>query len=376
MNVSERLFRELMGRAGIAVNGPEPWDIHVSDPRFYGRVLAWKNLGLGEAYMDGWWDCPRLDEFFCRVLSAGLEDQVRGNLRLALSLVPALVLNRQTRRLSRRVARRHYDLDTALFAAFLDPNMQYSCAYFTDGEDLERAQLAKMELICAKLGLGPEDHLLDIGCGFGGLARYAASTRGCRVTGVNISREQLAFARKFCAGLPVELVERDYRELSGTYSRVVSVGMFEHVGARNHRAFLRAVRRVLEPGGVFLLHTIGSNRSAAACDPWINRYIFPGGQLPSPAQIGAAGEGLFVIEDWHNLGPHYARTLRCWHENFEAAWPRLAERFDERFHRMWRYYLLSCAGAFAARDIQVWQLVMTPTGAAQPACRLGAAGTC
>lgn len=181
MNVSERLFRELMGRAGVAVNGPEPWDIHVSDPRLYGRVLAWKNLGLGEAYMDGWWDCPRLDEFFRRVLSAGLEGQVRGNLRLALSLVPALVLNRQTRRLSRRVARRHYDLDADLFAAFLDPHMQYSCAYFTDGEDLERAQAAKMELVCAKLGLGPQDHLLDIGCGFGGLARYAASTRGCRV---------------------------------------------------------------------------------------------------------------------------------------------------------------------------------------------------
>ncbi len=371
MDVSERLFRELMGRAGIALNGPDPWDIRIHDSRLYGRVLAWKNLGLGEAYMDGWWDCPRLDEFFRRVLSAGLEDQVRGSLRLALRLAPAVLVNRQTRRLSRRVARRHYDLDTGLFAAFLDPGMQYSCAYFTDGADLAQAQEAKMELVCAKLGLAPQDHLLDIGCGFGGLARYAARTRRCRVTGVNISREQLRFARDFCAGLPVEFLEQDYRAISGSYSKAVSVGMFEHVGPKNHRLFLETVRRVLEPGGVFLLHTIGSNRSSAACDPWISRYIFPGGQLPSMAQIGRAAEGLFVIEDWHNLGPHYVRTLRCWHENFEAAWPGLAGRFGERFHRMWRYYLLSSAGAFAARDIQVWQAVMTPIGTEQPACRLG-----
>ncbi len=370
MNASERLFGDLLGRAGVTLNGPAPWDVRVHDTRVYDRALLQKNLGLGEAYMDGWWDCGQLDEFFRRVLAAHLDEAVRGGPRLLLSLLPALLRNRQTRRGALQAARRHYDLGNDLFRAFLDPRMQYSCAYFEDGaESLAEAQLAKLELICGKLGLKPGDHLLDIGCGFGGLARHAAETRGCRVTGVNISREQIAFAREHCAGLPVEILESDYREIPGAYTKAVSVGMFEHVGARNHRTYMRAVLNALEPGGVFLLHTIGANRTAPGCDPWIERYIFPRGDLPSPMQIARAAEGLFVIEDWHNLGPHYARTLRCWHANFEAAWPGLAGRYGERFRRMWRYYLLSSAGAFAARDIQVWQVVLTPVGAPQPPCR-------
>lgn len=369
MGAARQVFEELMDHAGIHVDGSEPWDIQVHDQRLFGRVLREKNLGLGEAYMDGWWDCDRLDEFIRRVLSAGLEDQIRGSLRLMLSLAPALLLNRQTRRRSKTVAERHYNLDNDLFRSFLDPRVQYSCAYFHNGEALEQAQRDKLELVCHKLDLGPGDHLLDIGCGWGGLARYAAETRGCRVTAVNIAREQVVFAREYCKGLPVEILECDYRDIPGTYSRIVSVGMFEHVGFRNYRTFMRAARRALADDGIFLLHTIGSNTSAASCDPWIGTYIFPNGQLPSVAQIGKALEGIFVMEDWHNLGPHYTKTLRCWYANFERAWPGLARRFDERFHRMWRYYLLSCAGAFEARDIQLWQIVLTPPGRAQPCCR-------
>ena len=320
--------------------------------------------------MLGWWECERVDEFICRVVRSGAEGAVRGGIRLVAAMVPALVRNLQSLSRAGMVAEKHYDLGNDLFGAFLDPYRQYSCGYFLDTDDLAEAQLAKMRLICGKLRLKPGDRVLDIGCGWGGLARFMAEEYGCSVVGVNISREQIAHARKFCAGLDVEIRECDYRRMGGRFDKVVSVGMFEHVGGRNHRTFMESVARHLEPGGVFLLHTIGSNVTSRWCDPWISRYIFPNGDVPSAAQISAAAEGLFVMEDWHNLGPHYDRTLMCWLERFRAAWPELSDRYDETFRRMWEYYLQSCAGAFRARDIQLWQVVFTPEGAEQPVCRL------
>jgi len=176
---------------------------------------------------------------------------------------------------------------------------------------------------------------------------------------VNISREQLCFARNACKDLPVRFLDCDYRAICGTFDKIVSVGMFEHVGRKNYRTFMKIVHRCLNDTGIFLLHTIGSNRSQVNLDPWFNRYIFPNGMLPSTAQIAKAFEGLFVIEDWHNLGLHYDKTLMAWNDNFRKAWPRLQEKYDTRFKRMWEYYLLSCAGAFRARRIQVWQILMT-----------------
>jgi len=257
---------------------------------------------------------------------------------------------------------RHYDLGNDLFFSFLDPYRQYSCACFRGTDDLEEAQRIKMELICRKLELTAADRVLDIGSGWGGLGKYIAERFGCAVTGINISKEQLRYAEEFCRGLPVRFEERDYRSVEGRYDKVVSVGMFEHVGGKNYRTFMETVRRCLEDDGIFLLHTIGSNTSGRGCNPWISRYIFPGGMLPSIAQIARAAEGLFVIEDWHNLCTHYDRTLMAWYGRFREAWPRLRDRYDERFRRMWEYYLLSCAGAFRAREIQVWQIVMTPCG--------------
>jgi len=252
---------------------------------------------------------------------------------------------------------------------FLDSCNQYSCGYFEGTEDLEEAQLRKLDLICRKLDLRPGEHLLDIGCGWGGLARHADC--GCSVTAVNISEEQIRHARESCKNLPVTVLSEDYRKIQGRYDKVVSVGMFEHVGRKNYRTFMRTVHRCLEDKGIFLLHTIGSNVSRIHCDRWIHRYIFPNGMLPSIAQISKAVEGLFVIEDVHNLGPHYEKTLLAWNERFQKAWSGLADRYDAVFKRMWEYYLLSCAGAFRARDIQVWQIVMTKTGRAQPLCRFG-----
>ncbi len=357
-----RTLQARLEQAEITLNGPHEWDIQIHDRRWFRRVLLEKNLGLGESYMDGWWDCRRIDEMICRLLRSGLAEEIRGGLGLLLRILPGIVRNLQSKRRSRIIAERHYDLDNALFLSFLDSKCQYSCGYFDGTDDLEEAQRRKLDLIARKLELVKGDHLLDIGCGWGGLARYMASTIGCTVTAVNVSREQLGHARAICRGLPVTFLERDYRDIKGRFDKIVSVGMFEHVGAKNYATFMRVVHDHLKDGGIFLLHTIGGNLSRCACDPWINKYIFPNGMLPSLRQICEAAEGLFVIEDVHNIGTHYDTTLRAWNDRFQASWPQLRDRYDARFKRMWEYYLLSCAGAFRARDIQVWQMVMTKCG--------------
>lgn len=364
--MSEKIVRGLLADAGVQVNGPAPWDIQVHNPDFYQRVLADRNLGLGESYMEGWWDCPRLDLFFHRLLTSDVERKVKANPRSLLRLVPAVLFNLQSRARCRIIAERHYDLGNDLFFSFLDPYKQYSCAYFQETDDLADAQVRKLDLIRRKLHLEGRDHLLDIGCGWGGLARCMAERVGCTVTGVNVSSEQLQFARQWCRDLPVHFLDRDYRAIRGVYDKIVSVGMFEHVGVKNYRTFMKVVHRSLKPDGIFLLHTIGGNVSQFTCDPWIHRYIFPNGMLPSIAQIARAAEGLFVIEDWHNFGPHYDKTLMAWHANFQRAWPELRSRYGQRFKRMWEYYLLSCAGAFRARTIQLWQIVLTKDGRGVP----------
>lgn len=365
------VLEKVLSDAGIIVNGPNPWDIQVHDRRFYTRVLREKNLGLGESYMEGWWDCERLDELICRVLTCRLDQKVIGGLKYALQFLPALFSNPQSKKRAGIVAERHYNIDNDLFLSFLDPYNQYSCAYFDGTEELSRAQQNKLDLICKKIALGPTDHVLDIGCGWGGFARYAAEHYGCTVTAVNISQEQNRYAADFCQGLPVHVRFCDYRDLQGLFDKIISIGMFEHVGPKNYRTFMQAAHRCLKENGIFLLHTIGSNESKINVDPWIGKYIFPNGILPSLAQIGRAVEGLFVLEDLHNLAPHYDKTLMAWNRNFQRTWNRLRDRYSEIFKRMWEYYLLSCAGAFRARSIQVWQIVLTKYGTRQPACRFG-----
>lgn len=365
----QHIIEDMLTPVGITLNGNHPWDIHIQDERTFSCVLRDKNLGLGEAYVRGWWDCKCLDEFFCKILKARLDNQIKGSYKLLIRHLFAVLFNLQSSFRAHIIAERHYNLDNNLFLSFLDPYNQYSCAYFEETDSLDEAQIKKMELICRKIGLRKEDDVLDIGCGWGGLARYMAEHYGCHVTAVNIADEQIRYARESCKSLPVEINKCDYRKLQGSYDKVVSVGMFEHVGEKNYEAFMKSVHRCLKPDGIFLLHTIGSNESETSCDPWINKYIFPNGMLPSVAQIGRAAEGLFVMEDWHNLGPHYEKTLMAWYDNFQREWGRLRSKYDEKFKRMWEYYLLSCAGAFRARHIQLWQIVFTPYGSPQPSCR-------
>jgi cyclopropane-fatty-acyl-phospholipid synthase len=365
MHKHGEVIGQWLAEVGVRINGPDLWDIQVRDDRFYTRVLKDGSLGLGEAYMAGWWDCARIDELICRLLKGNLDEKISGNLRTLLFCLSARLFNRQSPSRAGIITRRHYDLGNDLFLSFLDPYNQYSCAYFQETEDLAEAQKKKLDLICRKIHLRQEDHVLDVGCGWGGFARYAVEYYGCTVTAVNISEEQIRYAREFCKNLPVKILREDYRQIQGSFDKIVSVGMFEHVGQKNYRTFMKVAHRCLKEGGIFLLHTIGSNSSQVNCDPWVNRYIFPNGMLPSIAQIGRAAEGLLVIEDIHNLGPHYEKTLLHWNDRFQAAWRRLSGIYDQTFKRMWEYYLLTYAGAFRARSIQVWQIVMTKPGAFQ-----------
>lgn len=369
MQNPKQMIETMFSQAGVTLNGTNPWDMHVNDDRLYVRVLREKNLGLGEAYMEGWWDCRQLDEFIYRVLMSRLDVKIKGSFKYFMRLLPGILFNLQSKRRSHYIAERHYDLDNKLFMSFLDSYNQYSCGYFNDTDDLHQAQQKKLELICKKTAIGSNDHVLDIGCGWGGFAKYSAEHYGCDVTAVNISKEQLRYARDFCKNLPVHFLDCDYRKIRGTFDKIVSVGMFEHVGPKNYKTFMQTVHRCLNDDGVFLLQTIGDNESQTGCDPWITKYIFPNSVLPSMAQIARSIEGLFVVEDWHNLGPHYDKTLMAWNTNFQAAWPGLKNKYDEKFKRMWEYYLLSCAGAFRARYIQLWQIVLTKYGTAQPECR-------
>jgi len=368
----EETVRSLLSSAGVTLNGSAPWDMRVNDPRTYRRILGDGSLGLGESYMDGWWDCEALDVFLDRIIRAKLDKFVKSNLKFVFYALQAKFVNLQTKSRSNEVVLSHYNLDSDFFMSFLDSYNQYTCGYFKDADDLDKAQEQKLQLICDKLNLTSKDRVLDVGCGWGGFAKFAAERYGCHVTGITISDEQIKYARNYCKGLPVEIIKSDYRDFKTIkpFDKILVCGMIEHVGYKNYKVFMKKVSELLKNDGVFLLHTIGWNFSDVKLDPWLNKYIFPNGLLPSISQIGKAVEGIFIMEDWHNFGPLYDKTLLAWAERFERAWPELKKNYDERFRRMWRYYLLSCAAAFRSRSSQLWQIVMTKVGRAQPVCRI------
>ena len=352
------LGHEILDTAGIEVGGDRPQDIAVYDDRFWARVLADRELGLGESYQEGWWDANQLDEFIAEVQALDLRSLVRPKPALTLQILMAQTRNRQTVRRARQNAGAHYNIGNDLYERMLDGRMIYSCGYWHRAADLDEAQEHKLELICRKLHLEPGMRLLDIGCGWGGFARYAATEHGAQVTGVTPAGEQARLARDVCADLPVDIRECDYRDVRGRFDRIVSIGMMEHVGPRNLKTFFRRCDDLLAAEGMMLHHTIGSLESKNHTDPWFDKYIFPGGVVPSLAQISAATEKDWVIEDVHNFGPYYDRTLMAWHRNVTAAWADLPA-YDERFRRTWDYYLLSSAGSFRARALQLWQIVFT-----------------
>lgn len=352
----------------IQINGSRPWDIHVHDPRFYKRVLREPSLGLGESYMDGWWDCQALDQFFfriCRGLDLG---KVYPLSTILTFLMKHFFRNEQSKLSSKKVADVHYNLGNELYELMLGPSMAYTCGYWHNANALTAAQHQKYDLVCRKLRLKEGERVLELGCGWGGFAHYAAQHYGVEMHSVNISTEQMKYAATLCQGLAVNLHTCDYRDVerynphSIQFDKVVSIGMCEHVGQKNYPAFLEIARRQLKEDGLFLLHTIGKNKTISFTDPWVRKYIFPNGQLPTIKLISSASENHFVIEDLHNFSADYDKTLMAWHHNFLHHWNQIKPHYDERFFRMWNYYLLSCAGAFRARTLQLWQFVFSPQG--------------
>ncbi len=371
MPKSKQRAESLLAAAGISINGARPWDIQVHNEKLYDRVFSGGTLAAGESYVDGWWEVDDLSEFFFRLFRGGVAMKLMG-ISIAPQILKSKLLNLQSPRRAFAVGEKHYDIGNDLYEQMLDKRMIYSCGYWSGNPPaggLDEAQEAKLDLICRKISLKKGDKVLDIGCGWGGFAKFAAERYGAKVVGVTISKEQAAWAREHSQGSDIEIRLQDWREIQdGSFKHIVSVGMFEHVGQKNYRAFMEKVRELLSDDGLFLLHTIGNSKTTRNLEPWVNKYIFPNGHLPSMTQIASAadrrwfGEPMLVMEDWHNFGPDYDKTLTAWFNNFQTAWPELKEKYGERFYRMWKYYLLSSSGSFRARNIHVWQIVYSKRG--------------
>lgn len=429
---SERKYKDIvvkvLARADVVIGGDRPFDIVVHNPKLYHRVIRDGSMGLGEAFMEGWWDTKdfyALDVFFERVLKSDLEYYLPNNATDWYNVFKAKMFNPQTKKLSKKVGMQHYDIGNAFFEAMLGKYMQYSCAYWecyepavagstaSDGAinghviqqnggstrsgdhsqcsvsvsesgslgraglqkrrilSLDEAQFTKLRMIGDKLNLREGMEVLDVGCGWGGLAHFLSETYKVKVTGITISEEQRKCAAARVKDCPnVTILKQDYRDMNfdKKFDRIVSVGMFEHVGPQNYDTYFKHMRRLLndkDPEAVFLLHTIGSKITKESADQWYLKYIFPGGCLPSVANIGKNIEKYFVMEDWHNFGSFYGKTLLAWRKNFLRAWNASQEKRKEGseiFFRMFYYYLSSSAGAFKARDLQLWQVILSPSG--------------
>ena len=362
-NKYKKIAEELLELAGVKVNGSNSWDIRVYNEEFYKRVITEGELGIGESYMDGWWDAEKLDELIYKIDKAQLAVKIRRKFSIILRLLATKLADLPSKRRAFVIGEKHYDLGNDLFQLMLDKRMNYSCAYWKDAGSLDEAQENKLELICRKLYLEPGMRVLDIGCGWGAFGKYAAEKYKVEVVGITVSKEQVKLGRKLCEGLPVEFRLLDYRDVHEQFDRIVSVGMIEHVGYRNYKTFFRVANRCLKDDGLFLLHTIGYFKSVKTIDLWTKKYIFPVGMVPSVAQLGKACENIFVMEDWHNFGVDYDKTLMAWYDNFVENWDKIKDQYSDRFFRMWVFYLLSAAGSFRSRSRNhLWQIVLSKNG--------------
>lgn len=363
MGILKHKIEELLEKADIQINGDRPWDILVQDSRVYKRVLKEGSIGAGESYMAGWWDSRALDKFFTRLLRAEINHSAIISWSMASLVLKSMLQNVQAESRAFEIGKEHYDTGNDLFQIMLDPRMVYTCGYWINGaETLAEAQEQKLETVCQKAELSSGERVLDIGCGWGSFAQYAAENYGVEVVGLTVSKEQQELARERCDGLPVDIRLQDYRDIDEPFDKVVSLGMFEHVGEKNYRTYMQTVSRCLANDGLFVMNTIGGNRSVKTTDPWIEKYIFPNSMIPSMRQISLAAEGVFVMEEWDNYASHYDRTLMAWYDNLNEGWDELKRNYSEQFYRMWEYYLLCSAGSFRARKNHQWQFVFSPNG--------------
>ncbi len=362
---AEKLCKKILKIADIKVGGSRKQDIKVHNKSLYARVLKNGTLGLGEGYMDGDWDANHLDSFVTQALSANIDEKIKPTFKLVTQLAKAKLLNFQSSGRAYKNARAHYDIGNDLYQPMLGPTMAYSCGYWDKGaKTLDQAQIAKYQLICNKLGLKRGMKLLDVGCGWGGLIKYAVENYKVEAIGITPALEQVKYLRTIGNSKlkPIMTSYEDYKT-NIQFDRIVSVGMFEHVGPKNYKKFFTKMEGLLKDEGLMLLHTIGTNKSTLRNDKWIEKYIFPGGVLPSVKQIATAIEGRFILEDWHNFGANYDKTLMAWYSNFKKSYSKLNhDIYDKRFYRMWEFYLLVCAGTFRARKNQLWQIVLSKNG--------------
>lgn len=372
---NQDMIQEILNYADVKINGTRPWDIQVHDERIYEKILQSGSLGFGEAYMEGYWSSESLDVLIYKLLNANIEEKlstsqkIKVGFKVAISKVKEKV-NRQSVKEAAKDVSSHYDIGNDLFSKMLDKRMAYTCAYWKNSDNLDDAQEAKLDLVCRKMGLKSGMRVLDIGCGWGSFMNYAAENYGVICDGITLSKEQADLGQKIAdeKGLDVHFILQDYRKYDPDfkYDAVVSIGMLEHVGPANYEEYFKCASKFMKDDAVFLLHTIGNTESVTKTNGWINKYIFPNGVIPSIAQIGKATEKLLNIEDLHNIGPDYDKTLMAWYENFDKAWPELKSSYNQRFYLMWKFYLLSCAAAFRTRQISVWQIALTKVGRELP----------
>ncbi len=359
---TKSIIQEILAEADVKINGAGAADIQVHNDRFYQAALSANTIALGESYMAGDWDCDRLDQLIAKLINASLYSYLSRDKKRLMHLLYLRLINQGKPSRAFQVAEKHYNLGNDLYQAMLDKRLVYTCGYWKNADNLDQAQEHKLDLICQKIGLKPGMRVLDIGGGWGSFAKFAAEKYHVSVVNITVSKAQVELANELCQGLDVENRLQDYREVNEKFDRMVSIGMFEHVGRKNYRTYFEVARRNLKDDGLFLLHTMGGVNNAAIVDPWVAKYIFPNAELPSVENIGSSINSLWIMEDWHNFGVDYATTLRAWHNNFESHWPELKGKYDETFYRMWRFYLLNVAGAFDARMIQLWQTVLSPHG--------------
>ena len=353
---AESFIRNLLSGSDIEIGGNKPYDLRLLDERFYDRILNEGSLGFGEAYMEGWFECERLDQLIDTAYRAGLINNIDKK-EAFFAVMKSRARKLGSRAHSFDIGSHHYDAGNDIYRAMLDDYMMYSCGYWKRAETLAEAQADKLELTCRKMLLQPGMRVLDIGCGWGGFPKYAAEKFGVSVVGTTVSKNQLALGQELCQGLPVELRYQDYRETDERFDRIVSIGMFEHVGRDFFAPFFEACDRCLESDGILLLHTVGY-KDAELINPWFDKYIMPGVAFPTMTEAMSASASFFTLEDFHSWdGAHYDKTLMAWFEKFDAAWHGLKANYSEIFYRMWKLYLQGCAGAFRADRMRVWQLV-------------------
>lgn len=351
MQLLRRPVEHFFSRADVSINGSRPWDIRVNDNRFYREVLTKGSLGLGESYMRGQWSTEDLEGLFYRLCSSDLESTSQRISGQSFGSLIDLFINRQTHSRAKSNAEHHYNLGNDLFFEFLGKFKNYSCGYFDNASTLDEAQIAKMHKLCQLLDLKKGDRLLDVGGGWGEFAKFAATQYDCDVTSINIAQEQINHAREHCRDTSVEIVKSDYRDMTGSYNKIAVVAMFTHVGHKNYRQFMQTMSRLLEPGGKMVMETVGGAESKTRCEPWTNKYIFPGGLIPSMEQIDHSISGLFQRDSVDEFGHDYAVTLQHWHRNFIDAWPRLRAHYSESMRLMFEYFFLSVAGDFRAKGL-------------------------